>query len=158
MFRALLIDYETWSLNERVLRVLKTETIYTVQERIIGRWKGVNSQGQQRLVPFKNDIWLVSYILDPYYTPKNLDEDKVDKELDIDWVVSLRNIFGKFYSDNDIENSMNELYVMILKEGKWGDQINRLQNSVSISTEDNLKTNVERVILQQDKMIPTRNM
>ena len=87
-----------------------------------------------------------------------MDEDEVDKELDIDWVVSLCNIFGKFYSDNDIENSMNELYVMILKEGKWGDQINRLQNSVSISTEDNLKTNVERVILQQDKMIPTRNM
>ena len=71
MFLALIIDYEILSLNDRVLRVLKTETISVVQKRIIGRWKGLNSQGQRRLVPFKNDIWLVSYILDPYYIPKN---------------------------------------------------------------------------------------
>ena len=67
----LLIEYETWGLNDRLAMIININTISVVHKIITGHWKGLNSQGQQGLVPFKNDMGLVSYILDPYYTFKN---------------------------------------------------------------------------------------
>ena len=48
---------------------------------------------------------------------------------------------------------MNEIYVMILTEGKWGYQIKRLQKLMNISAQNDLKTNLKRLVLKQDKII-----
>jgi hypothetical protein len=57
-----------------VKRWFQPETTHDVSEKIeMLHWHGIGRD----LVPLKNDIWLVAFMFDPYYTPKNLVYDSI---------------------------------------------------------------------------------
>ena len=67
-------------------------------ETIINRWNGVSATGRNNIVAFKNDIWIVALLFDPYYVRQDLFHNTAfDEELEIDVVGSTRNILRKFY-------------------------------------------------------------
>jgi hypothetical protein len=87
LFMALQKDYEDWGKRNDVIRWFSPETILAVGKKIDDRWNG-----NGRLVPLKNDIWLVAFMFDPYYTPNNTHCDDI---LGIDWLQSICALLGK---------------------------------------------------------------
>ena len=66
---------------------------------------------------FRNDMWLVAMLFDPYYVRQNLLNNKVfDEELEIDCFGSTRNILRKFHPLRT-EPAMNEVLTLMSMEG-----------------------------------------
>ena len=71
---ALQIDCDELKKHNDVKRWFQPETIHDVSDKIeMLPWHGIG----RNLVPLKNDIWLVAFMFDPYYTPNNLVYDSI---------------------------------------------------------------------------------
>ena len=104
----------------------------------------------QNIVPLKNDIWLVAFIFDPYYTPNSLEHDTT---LGIDWRKSVHGILSKFYQSLDLHNAMQEVYELVLLKGYWGDEIKMRRATIKPPGDMEFSSYIDKVIWQQNQMI-----
>ena len=116
MFKALLDNFKYWEQDDKFFRVLSMHTVDSVYKNVMGRWEGVNSQGHQILVPFKDNIFLAACVFDPYYNPNKLEQNDLDIELGVDWVLSIREVVTKCHVGVDLDNNMNQVYDVVLKQ------------------------------------------
>lgn len=157
MFVALLKDYDEWRVkNKKTMRHLSFSTMQAVGAAVVGRWNGVNFQGHDDSVPFKNDTWSVARVLDPCHAC-GLDGDAHDTRLGVDCVASLRKLLPKFFDGQELENAVNEVCESVLHRGGWGDETKRCQQTVKVPDGKTFGSSVERVIWQQDQMTSTRS-
>ncbi len=92
-------------------------------------------------------------MLDPYYTPKSGDTI----EASTTFVSALTKIFAKFYNPVGVLKAKDEYYQMIMRHGYWGDHIKALQQSIVPPEDKHFETPIDKVIWQQDQMLPTSN-
>ena len=106
IFQALLIDYRTWKSISITCRNFENQNIELVGVTIINRWKGVNSTYRNILVPFKNDVWTVVMLFDPYYVNQNMfNPEAFDRELEMDCAQSTCFILHKLYPSQVVDAS-----------------------------------------------------
>lgn len=99
-------------------------------------------------------VWLVSYLLDPYYTPPQTD---VNTELGPEWTNACRNLLGKFYTGEvERERTMQQFYDLVLWKTDWGDEIRRRRSVIS-NPGRTFDSCVERVIWQQQQMVSVQS-
>lgn len=143
---ALTYFFMEWSGKASTKRNLKDETISSIKNAIIGRWIGEGS----RQVGICSDHLYMAWILDPYTTPKI-------GNLVGNWEEKCTNVLSKFYSSpTDIELCLTELKRLVLREGAWGELIERKQAIIQPSEETNFKSIVEKIIWQQTRMLSTK--
>jgi hypothetical protein len=146
LFTALQKDCEVWKERNEVIRWFRPATIGFVSQKIKHRWHGYG----QNIVPLKNDIWLVAFIFDPYYTPNSLERDTT---LGIDWMKSVRRLLAKFYHSWELENAMQEVYELVLLKGHWGDEIKMRRETIKPPEDMEFSSHIDKVIWQQNQMI-----
>jgi hypothetical protein len=99
-------------------------------------------------------------LFDPYYVRQDLfDNTAFDEELEIDCVGSTRNILRKFYPLRT-QAAMYEVLNLVTMEGRYGAEATILQEYINQCIPDGqtFKSEVEKVIWKQNKMLPTKNL
>ena len=162
IFQALLIDYRTWKSISITCRNFENQNIELVGVTIINRWKGVNATYRNTLVPFKNDVWTVVMLFDPYYVNQNMfNPEAFDRELEINCMQSTRNILRKFCpSKSAAASEIEQVFNLVTMEGNWGAEANIRQEDMNqcIPDRQTFKSEIEKVIWKLNIMMPTKNL
>ena len=156
LFVGFIKDHSEWQNKISVKACVDDQSRQKIREIIRNRWFGDGS----RLRPLKNDVFTAGSFFDPYYSP---DRDQLDeyKNYEIDYFKSLDNLIKGQYP-NICGQNIDQLLVsvrgcamkLIARQGMWGQEIERRQNSVRLS-ENELSSctyNIEKEILKQNKM------
>ena len=111
-------------------------------------------------MPLKNNIFIVAYLLDPYYSTS----EHLNQSIGNDWDISFKEIVKTYYKNHQQVNRIvfsaeDELLAILDKRGKWGDYIRERQREISERMHGHTFTfNVEKVIFSQDLMRPTHQI
>ena len=159
LFEALMKDVYEFKNNPNVKRCLKHETIENIQSCISRRWLG-QLHNERQIVPLKNNIFIVAYLLDPYYSTC----EHLNQSIGNDWDISFKEIVKTYYKNHQQENRIvlsaeDELLDILDKRGKWGDYIRERQSEISERMHGHIFAfNVEKVIFSQNLMRPTHQI
>ena len=150
LFEALMKDVYEFKNNPNVKRCLKHETIENIQSCISRRWLG-QLHNERQIVPLKNNIFIVAYLLDPYYSTS----EHLNQSIGNDWDISFKEIVKTYYKNHQQVNRIvfsaeDELLAILDKRGKWGDYIRERQREISERMHGHtFAFNVEKVIFHK---------
>ena len=147
LMQAFYLDAIKWKHSVPAVRYFSEETRNAVLEKVMSRWNGNRSINK---VSLKTPTSLLAMILDPYTQP-------LPDELPINWHDQCKEVLTKFYTGTLLDDSMDEVKCLLLRNGKWGEYVVECQQKIVPPEGIVFANNVSKVIWMQKKMRRTTN-
>lgn len=159
LFEALMKDLSTFKDDALVGRCFDLYRIGEIDKAIEERWLGHRSSTGRRLRALKSDLFIVGYLLDPYYTH----DDDIDERVGNDWPEKFHNVVNGYFANHPqkkklSEDAFDEVLKLLQLKGRWGDLAKEMQQSIQEQLEDKVfSSNVEKEIFCQQQMRETHD-